>query len=325
MLLTWSSRIPAEGRSRCVPQPHSRAGRRGRGPPRLSPGHELMLSLPWGCAEGIGRNGTGCNPAEPGGLLKSLWPTGGARPTGSSHKELQNQTRKRQLSKSRHGTARERDSDWGEGHREKRNAQEGRRIRGRWEGEGSCRPRRAGAQHNAFSAAASPGSPSHPGLRPPSPVLTEAPRLLRARPPPRRFLPARRARDARFRVSALRAPLRSSRRQHAAPGPGARPSNFAALALRLPPLARLRRRPGRRPASRAPVSRAPPRPALLPHAPSSAASPPLHFFPITSHEESRVASVGCSLSRPHRLRSGTFPLETFCGLYSGLFSPGSSL
>lgn len=44
----------------------------------------------------------------------------------------------------------------------------GRGIRGRWEGEGSCRASRAGAQHNAFSAAASPSSPSHPGLRPPA-------------------------------------------------------------------------------------------------------------------------------------------------------------
>lgn len=112
-----------------------------------------------------------------------------------------------------------------------------------------------------------PRQPVPPRPAPPSPVFTEAPRLLRARPPPRRFLPARRARDARFRVSAGRAPLRSSRRQHAAPGPGARPSNFAALALRLPLLARLRRRPGRRPASRVP------RPGVLRPAPLSSLTP----------------------------------------------------
>lgn len=196
----------------------------------------------------------------------------------------------------------------------------GRGIQGRWVGEGSCRPSRAGAQHNAFSAAASPGSPSHPGLRPPSPGFTEAPPLLRARQPPRRFLLARRARDARFRVSARRAPLRSSRRQHAAPGPGARPSNFAALALRLPLLARLRRRQGRRPAPRA-LRPGVPRPAPLSSLTPLPPPPPRPSTSFPSLPTKNPSSLGRLLFgllfvSPHCLRSATFPLETFCGLYS---------
>lgn len=91
-------------------------------------------------------------------------PTGGARPTGSSHKELQNQTRKRQLSKSRHGTARERDSDWGEGHREKRNAQGVRRIRGRWEGV------RGAADPDGPAPSTMPSAQLHPRAARPTPA-----------------------------------------------------------------------------------------------------------------------------------------------------------
>lgn len=162
-------------------------------------------------------------------------------------------------------------------------------------GEGGLRDRRRGRGVGGRAAdparpapSTMPSAPLHPRAARPAPACAllllplgahrrAAAAQGPAASPPLPPCAPRRARDARFRVSGRRAPLRSSRRQHAAPGPGARPRNFEALALRLPLPARPRRRPGRRPAPR---TRCPaPRPALFPHAPSSAASPPGHFFP----------------------------------------------
>lgn len=201
----------------------------------------------------------------------------------------------------------------------------GREIRGRWEGEGSCRASRAGAQHNAFSAAASPGSPSHPGLRPPArcspkrrgcsgPGRLPAASSLRAAPGTRGFgfQPA----EPRF------APPAGSTRP---PGPeqGRVTLLRSRSASRCSPASVAVRAGAPRPASRAPVSCAPPRsPPSRPFLRRLPAPPLLsHFFPRrTSSSLSRLLFVSLSPSR-----SATFSLETFCGLYSGLLSPGSSL
>lgn len=124
--------------------------------------------------------------------------------------------------KARLGTAgNQPQEDLGEGRREKQNIAE---REGGWRGGGlQTQPGRRLAQ--CLQRRSIPGQPVPPRPAPPTPSPARCSPKRRGSAGPGR-LPAasslraqpHRAGDARFRVSARRAPLRSSRRQHAAPG-----------------------------------------------------------------------------------------------------------
>lgn len=209
-------------------------------------------------------------------------------------------------------------------------------------GEGGLRDRRRGRGVGGRAAAQSgrrlaqclqrrsiPGQPVPPRPAPPSsscPVLSEEPRQLRARPLPRRFLPARRAapgtRGFGFQAAEPRfAPPAGSTRP---PGPEqgrgtlrrSRSASRCPPALVAAPAGAPRPEPGvPRPAplsSLTPLPPPPPRPATF--------SP--HFFPRPASEQPRPAALCLALALSVL---PLFSLETSCGFYSGLLSPGSSL
>lgn len=233
---------------------------------------------------------------ERAALGRTRWASGkasgrseGRAPQGSSHKELQSQTRTRQRPKSKARYSREPAS---------------RRLGRGAPGEAEHRRKGRGMGGRAADPAGPapstmPSAPLHPGAARPAPacaphplsrpVLTEAPRQPRARPPPRRFLPASPAAPRRGReVSGFSPPSPASLLPPAARGPPGPEQGRGTLrrsrsASRCSPALVAAPAGAPSPDARCPA----PRPALLPHAPSSAASPPARplfspFLPTTS-------------------------------------------
>lgn len=164
---------------------------------------------------------SGLHPVEPGGLLeKPLADWRGRAPQALPTKSSKDRCQNTSAPKARRGAAgNEPQEDLGEGGAP--GPPKGKRGS---EGGLQTQPGRRLAQ--CFQRRSIPGQPDPPRPAPLSssrPVLTEAPRQLRAPPPPRRFLPSRRAVPRPGReVSGFRLPSPASLLPPAARGPRAR-------------------------------------------------------------------------------------------------------